>query len=160
MRNEFGSLTTSDLDWVLGIEIAYNREAGTCAITQRQYIMDQCREFGLMDAPAVATPALANFTADPPTDETALSPAEQKKYMSIIGALNYVQKQTRLDVAAIISVLSQFLTRAEECGNTRNPQMGPVPRWGLVFLQKGRCGCTRVIYITAPFIRLTLMPVT
>ena len=32
--------------------------------------------------------------------------------MSIIGALNYVQKQTRLDVAAIISVLSQFLSRA------------------------------------------------
>ena len=39
----------------------------------------------------------------------------------------------------------------EECGNTRNTQMGPVPRWGLVFLQKGKCGCTRVIYITAPF---------
>ena len=65
-----------------------------------------------MHAPAVETPALANFTADPPTEETALSPAEQKKYMSIIGALNYVQKQTRLDVAAIISVLSQFLSRA------------------------------------------------
>jgi len=114
MRKEFGSLTATDLDWVLGISIDYDRDAGTCTMTQRQYIEDQCRALGLENEPTVATPALANFSADPPTDETALTPAEQKQYMSIIGGLNYVQKQTRLDVAAIISILAQFLSRASK----------------------------------------------
>ena len=45
------------------------------------------------------------------------------------------------------------------CGNTRNTHMGPVPRWGLVFLQRGVRSHPRG-FITAPFIRLTLMPVT
>ena len=39
----------------------------------------------------------------------------------------------------------------------RKHPMGPVPKWGLYFYW-GR-GITRVV-ITAPFIRLTLMPVT
>ena len=47
----------------------------------------------------------------------------------------------------------------EECGNTRNTQMGPVPRWGLVFLQRGVRLHPRG-FITAPFIRLTLMSMT
>ena len=51
------------------------------------------------------------------------------------------------------------LTRCEESRTVeiRKHPMGPVPKWGLYFYW-GR-GITRVV-ITAPFIRLTLMPVT
>merc|ERR1711959_809319 len=112
LEDEFGTLTSGPLDWLLGIGIKYDNAAGTCSMNQEQFIKDNVARLGLQNEPAVDTPALANFAPDAPAPHELLSPEDQHTYQSVVGSLNYIVKQTRLDVAAIVSILAQFLTGA------------------------------------------------
>ena len=92
--------------WLLGLNIAYDRKARRCKVSQETYIEACVKRFGLEDRAAAHTPAAVGQVFDEPKPEERISPKLQRRYMGMIGALMYCQTQTRFDIAATVSVLA------------------------------------------------------
>lgn len=112
MTEKFKTLTSGALDWFLGISVDYDREQGRLTFCQEGLIKDLVAKEGLQDEPPVPSVCSSKFAPQKPTESEWLSPAQQRAYMSIVGALNYIAKQTRFDIISVVSVLSQFLVHA------------------------------------------------
>ena len=124
LKQEFQVIDMSDLHWLLGIRIEYNKS--NIALSQTSYIDKILKWFGLQ----IANPAIYpldknhnlsnkgkevehlgynNFKAGFPT--TILDTVNVKQYQQMIGSLMYTVTRMRPDLAFTVTPLSQFLTQ-------------------------------------------------
>lgn len=95
------------LKYCLGIEFAQS-ETGSIAMTQRGYIKDILKRFGMSDANPVSTPLDPNVKLNPSREINGES--EKLPYRELVGALTYIANCTRPDISFATSYLSQFGT--------------------------------------------------
>lgn len=90
-------------NYCLGIEI--QQEQGRITLSQRRYILDLLKRYGMENCNPIATPM---------DKDTILHKAntnerdERRPYRELVGALMYLAVATRPDIAHAVSVLSQF----------------------------------------------------
>ena len=104
--------------WLLGVQVTYNQEERTLKLSQRHYIVDQLKHFGMADCKPVPTPMVPGLhlskTMNPATQ---LEREEMKKipYLNTVGALNYLVICTRPDISYAVSCLARY---SEDPGHT------------------------------------------
>ena len=104
--DRFRTKDMGESKWILGMRIQRDRAAGTITLDQELYVTKALEKFGLSECKPMSTPALS--AAEKESDEDgAGQPADQAKYMEIVGTLLYATISTRLD----ISYAMQKLTR-------------------------------------------------
>jgi hypothetical protein len=104
----------------VGIHIYHDRDAGEMWLHQASYCCDMAEKFGLEGRASPSTPLPSHFVLlhpweqpggpDPPEGtevDPLLTPELHKRYMQIVGSLNYAAHTTRLDVAFAVSQLSR-----------------------------------------------------
>jgi transposase InsO family protein len=94
----------------LGMEITRN-ETGTLCVSQRKFIEKLLRDNGLVDCKAVKTPlevdSHTNFAGGEGNGDL-LDQQNKLRYQSLVGSLNYLACNTRPDISATVSFLSQY----------------------------------------------------
>ena len=96
-----------DVKQLLGMEIHRNRDAGTIALMQVQYITKILRTAEMENCNPVATPMDINVKLEKlPADITF--PEIKERYQSLVGGLMYAAICTRPDIAYAIQCLSQY----------------------------------------------------
>ena len=90
------------------MEIA--RTAKGILVIQRKYTLDLVKDIGIIDCKHAATPVEpnSNFCL-----EENSAPMEKARYQRIVGRLIYLS-YTRLDIAFVVSLVSQFMHSPRE----------------------------------------------
>ena len=96
-------------EYVIGIHINHDEDAGTIHLNQELYISNMAIRFGQQNAKQTTTPAATTTRL---TQDMG-SPPAKGDYRALIGCLLYVVI-TRPDVATIISQLSRYLQAPQE----------------------------------------------
>ena len=97
--------------WLLGVEVIYNREKRTLKLSQRQYIIDVLKRFGMADCKPVTTPMVpGSHLSTTMRPSTPLEKEEMQKvpYLNAIGALNYLVICTRPDISYAVGCLARY----------------------------------------------------
>jgi hypothetical protein len=95
-----------ELSYFLGMQVRRDRRKREITISQSHLIEQILRRFGMNDAKPLATPMDVSVKLQPTPDNTTL--ADATIFRQIIGSLMYVMIGTRPDLAASISIISQF----------------------------------------------------
>ena len=112
LSKDFAMTKKDKLDFLLGIEIDIDAD-GDMILHQSKYIHDCIERFGLKGHPAVI-PMDPNFqiSIKGTAKDDKLSPDQKrdlsKKYKSMIGALLWISRSTRPDIAFAVSVLCRY----------------------------------------------------
>jgi hypothetical protein len=96
---------------ILGLEIMQDIKAGTASITQRRYIEDLARQYGVYDLPPLSLPLSPRerfSKAQCPSTEEEKTHMKTFPYLALVGALLFICCQTRPDVAYAVCTLSRF----------------------------------------------------
>jgi transposase InsO family protein len=101
-----------ELHWLLGIEIARDRDARTIRLTQRQYIDDIIRRYGCHNERPLSLPMGTNMRLS--SDQSPKTPEDiaamrNIPYRQAIGSLMYASLATRPDITFAVTRLSKFL---------------------------------------------------
>ena len=90
----------------LGIQVRRNRTIREITISQHYFIEQIIERFGMLDTKPLATPldVSVKLQATPDNSMTVYATT----FRQIIGSLMYIMISTRLDLAAAISIISQF----------------------------------------------------
>lgn len=108
-KQEFKMQTSSVMEWFLGVSLKQDVDRGEITLNQSQYIEDMLTQYGMKQAYAVATPAtLDDLSRDPPRTQKEEEEAPEIPYQNLVGALLYLVRCTRPDIAFIVRKLSQF----------------------------------------------------
>jgi len=107
MKREF-EITTSSINYYLGLEITRNRNQKTMLIHQSAYTRNVIKKFGMDNCNEVAMPADPNvvLTRNISEDNQAIT---NVPYRQLIGSLMYLSIGTRPDITYIVNKLSQYL---------------------------------------------------
>lgn len=89
-----GPLTT-----YLGVDVNYNKSAGTLKISQEELIRDLLERTGLSDCNPVSTPLPPGTRLAKPSPNTVLDKALGVRYREVVGTLQYLATWTRVDIA-------------------------------------------------------------
>ena len=92
----------------LGMSIKRDRSNRTLCVSQKSYLEDVLRRFGMYDCKPVSTPLEPNRVYKKLTDEEEAF--NVKEYQAAIGSLNYAMIATRPDIASSVEMLSQFMS--------------------------------------------------
>lgn len=96
---------------VLGMKVTRNKEDGSIAIDQRQYIEKLLVKFGMDDCNPVATPLDPNqrLTKEmSPSNAFERSEMKNIPYQEAVGSLLFLVQISRLDICYAVSVLSRY----------------------------------------------------
>ena len=85
MANEFEMSMIRELSYFLGLQIKQLKNR--TFVSQRKYIKDMLKKFGMDDAKAISTPMGTNGSLG---SDTSGNMVDQKLYWSMIGSLLYV----------------------------------------------------------------------
>ena len=96
------------VQWLLGIAVQRDKEAGTTLIHQQKYINDMVERFGQRDAAALNLP-YAGGDEKQPEEAVPCTPKETSLYRSIVGSLLYAAVATRPDVTETVSRLCRAM---------------------------------------------------
>ena len=100
-------------NFLLGIQINYDRKKCTIAFSQHQYIVDILNRFNMSDCSTVKTPmdpgSGSRLTKYVPNPENPVN-MSKVPYMSAVSALMYLAIGTHPDIMYTISKLAQNLT--------------------------------------------------
>ena len=108
----FQTTDLGEIHYLLKMEICRDRKNRILTISQRRYIEDLIARYGQQNAPIAPTPQSANCTLEPEVKMTEKEVYSQPyKYRELVGALQYLVRGTRPDIANIVRELSKFLTR-------------------------------------------------
>ncbi|CAB4040247.1 Hypothetical predicted protein, partial [Paramuricea clavata] len=99
-----------DLNWFLGMQILRSHDKIT--VDQTKYIETVLQEFNMSDCKAVATPGEVNLKLVKSNEGKKL--VDPKLYISLVGSLLFIGKQTRPDILNIVNQLSRFLDKPDE----------------------------------------------
>ena len=104
LQNKFNLVDLGCLQRYLGIEVRKNTDGFFC-LKQEQYIDTILERFGLKDAKPSQIPLDTGYlkarNSSPPMEKS-------ERYQQLIGALLYVAVNTRPDIAASVTILSQY----------------------------------------------------
>ena len=107
-----------EVNFLLGIEVTYNRKAGMIELLQQAYIEQLLKRFNLQDARPTTTPLSSGvwLTQDncPSTNE-GREDMTNILYASLIGALMYAAIGTRPNITFAVGALSCFLSNPGRC---------------------------------------------
>ena len=104
-----------NLNWFLGMKIERDFESGKIMVSQKQFVIDAAKRYGLDKQPAPKTPCPSKHVFEAVDPEFALDKARQKLYMEKVGTLNYIATAgIRGDVAWVTSKLGMFMQQADE----------------------------------------------
>ncbi len=96
------------IQWLLGIAVQRDKEAGTTLMHQHKYIMDMVERFGQRDATALNLP-YAGGDEKQPKEATPCTAKETSHYRSIVGSLLYAAVATRPDITETVSRLCRAM---------------------------------------------------
>ena len=104
-----GPLTT-----YLGIDIDYNKSAGTLKISQEELILDLLDRTDLSDCNPVSTPLPPGIRISKPAPDTVPDKALGVRYREVVGALQYLATWTRVDIARAAHSLAKHSANPTE----------------------------------------------
>ena len=92
---------------ILGMEVLRDRQKKILTISQKLYLEEILKRFGMEDCNPVGTPMEPNkhFTKINEDEEQA----DEKQFQAAIGSLNYAAIATRPDLSTAVGKLSQFM---------------------------------------------------
>ena len=95
-----------------GMQIAHDRKNKILCISQKAYLENVLKRFGMYDCREVTTPLESgkNYTKLSEGDKGA----DIKKYQAAIGSLNYAAIATRPYLSTAIGKLSQFMSNPSQ----------------------------------------------
>jgi hypothetical protein len=102
-----------ELHWLLGLEIRRDRSRRTISLSQRSYIDQIIRRYGLEDLKPVSIPMDVNIrltTAQSPSTTTQIAQMRDIPYHEAVGSLMYAMIATRPDICFAVQTVSRFST--------------------------------------------------
>ena len=102
MKKEFERSMIGEMKYFLGLQIVQDKEG--IFISQTKYLKDLLKRFGLETCKPIETPMVTRHKLST-KDETPT--VEQKKYISMIGGLQYLT-HTRLDIENAVGIVAIF----------------------------------------------------
>ncbi|KAF5449759.1 hypothetical protein F2P56_030171 [Juglans regia] len=96
------------LKYFLGIEVARSKQG--IFLSQRKYVFDVLTKVGILECKSVDTPIVQNHRLGEYLDQ---APTDKGRYQRLVGKLIYLL-HTRLDIAYVVSVVSQFMHNPSE----------------------------------------------
>ena len=95
--------------YLLGMSIQRERESKILTISQKSYLENILKRFGMQDCKPVSTPLEPGKKYDKLQDDR--DPVDVQRYQAAIGSLIYASIASRPDIAEAVGVLSQFMAR-------------------------------------------------
>ena len=95
--------------YLLGMSIQRERESKILTISQKSYLENILKRFGIQDCKPVSTPLEPGKKYDKLQDDR--DPVDVQRYQAAIGSLIYASIASRPDIAEAVGVLSQFMAR-------------------------------------------------
>ncbi|CAL2254196.1 unnamed protein product [Prunus armeniaca] len=108
LSKEFEMKDLGTLKYFLGIEVSRSQQG--IFLSQRKYVMDLLTETGMLGCKPVNTPMKENHKLGECTDH---KPTNKEQYQRLVGRLIYLS-HTRLGIAYVVSVVSQFMHSPSE----------------------------------------------
>ena len=106
LSNKFEMTDCSELYHFLGIQITCDRVNRNISLSQSQLANQIMIRFGMTECKPVATPLDPSIQLKSADKDT--SPVDQTLFRQMIGSLMYLMIGTRPDIAAAVSIISQF----------------------------------------------------
>ena len=106
LSTEFEMTDCGPVHFYLGIQVQQTQQQ--ISISQSHFIDQILRKFGFEDAKPVSTPLDPSVKFIKATEFDQCTPSEQTMFRQIIGSVMYVMLGSRPDLAAGISLISQF----------------------------------------------------
>ena len=106
------SAVLGKLHWLLGVEIARDRDARVIRLTQRQYIEDIIRRYGCHNERPLSLPMGTNVrlsTDQCPKTTEEIAAMRNILYRQAVGSLMYTSLGTRPDITFAVTRLSKYL---------------------------------------------------
>uniref|UniRef100_A0A5S6QJJ9 Reverse transcriptase Ty1/copia-type domain-containing protein n=1 Tax=Trichuris muris TaxID=70415 RepID=A0A5S6QJJ9_TRIMR len=97
------------INYALGIKFTQNEKEGTITMTQRPYVMELLKRFGMLDCKPAPTPMTPSGKLAKPIKVNEKEMANFP-YQMLVGSMMYLAVATRPDIAYAVSFLSQFNT--------------------------------------------------
>jgi ATP-binding cassette subfamily B (MDR/TAP) protein 1 len=104
-----------ELHYCLGVEFERDRANHTITMSQRNYIEEVLKGFNMEECKPIGTPLDVNSKLLKLTEEEFQSIQEEMQgipYKAAVGSLMYAMVGTRRDLAFLMSMVSQFMSRA------------------------------------------------
>ena len=115
LEKEFEISDLGELHYWLGVEFEKNREAHTIIMNQKNYIKKVLKLFN-MECKIVRNPFDVNSNLLTISDEEFINvqrKMEGEPYKARVGSLMYAMVATRIDIAFVVSTVSQFMSKAD-----------------------------------------------
>ena len=106
LSKEFEMTDCGELHQFLGIQITCDRANQRISLDQSQLANQIMSRFGMTECNPVTTPLDPSIQLK--SAETSQSPVDQTLFRQMIGSLMYLMTGTRPDIAAAVSIISQF----------------------------------------------------
>ena len=97
------------IHYCLGMLIQRDKEGKVSTISQKAYLENVLKCFGMFDCKPISTPMKANKKFDKLPDDQ--EPVDVQRYQAAIGSLTYASIATRPDISSAMGALSQHMTR-------------------------------------------------
>ncbi|KAL0276866.1 UNVERIFIED_CONTAM: hypothetical protein PYX00_004339 [Menopon gallinae] len=111
LKREFEITDLGSINTILGINIKRDSDTGNMTLTQRNYIEELIKKFGMENAKEIGTPMELNVKVSKemsPKDENEREEMKHKPYRELIGCLVYLSKATRPDIAFAAMTLGRY----------------------------------------------------
>ncbi|KAL0279471.1 UNVERIFIED_CONTAM: hypothetical protein PYX00_001019 [Menopon gallinae] len=111
LKREFEITDLGPINTILGINIKRDSDTGNMTLTQRNYIEELIKKFGMENAKEIGTPMELNVKVSKemsPKDENEREEMKHKPYRELIGCLVYLSKATRPDIAFAAMTLGRY----------------------------------------------------
>jgi transposase InsO family protein len=111
LTRRFNMKDLGEAHFVLGIQVARDRQARTLSIGQKHYVESLVARFSMDQSHPVSTPMATGSTmtaADCPNTPDQIEEMRHVPFQSAVGALMYAMTATRPDIAYTVSRLSKF----------------------------------------------------
>jgi hypothetical protein len=135
LASEFEMKHLGALKYFLGIKVAHSKQG--IFLSQRKYILDILTDTEMLACKPVNTPMELNHQLGEYPDQV---PTNKERYQRLVGKLIYLG-HTRLDIAYVVSVVSQFMHVPSEAHIDAVNQilrcLKSTPRRGLMFSRHG-----------------------
>src|SRR5665213_3340007 len=106
LSNEFEMTDCGKLHHFLGIQVTRDRANRRLSLDQSQLANQILKRFGMLECKPVTTPLESSIQLK--SAEISQSPVDQTLFRQMIGSLIYLMIGTRPDIAAAVSIISQF----------------------------------------------------
>ena len=98
-----------EINYCLGMQIKRDRNEKVLKISQKAYLENVLKKFGMQDCKPISTPLESNARFEKLADDEKT--VNIKEYQAMIGSLTYASIATRPDLSAAVGALSQFMNK-------------------------------------------------